>query len=590
MLLKFAAQYKLLKMKQEQYDREQEELERQAIEAATRLEQKRFERQAMKKVEEMRKKKEITKKKTEFFDACYDGEFEIAKKLLEKDPVLLLEATDNDGYAPLSAASNGGNVDLIQLLLDYGANPNARGEFHRTALWRAAFTGNTAAVDTLLNHGADPTFYDNSMQTPLAVAPADSACEAVLQEWTNNPEKREKTQALKEQVIEKMEAGRRKLGQLTRKQANERLEAVQTEIDLEEAQLAEAKRDASHRMREWSDKVTKRMMQAQFATMHGNAGGATPSSSSTSAPNDPSSITSQEEELYIREMASQLGLLKRKLEESVHRVEELKLKYQELQEELDPNAAGDSSRTSSKIKNLSVLPFKFLSDAVLRSAGPHAIVCYPRGGGTGSPWPLVWDTTGRAAVFFEYSGASTLKMWNYNDIRNMRRALLNCVRHDVPFVLDTLAAPIDSEHLSICLESLLPPRARARILGGTEEGADEKEIGNNALQVAAGLAPASSSKSKPEVEAKQQAAEVLRKEGILKLITTKRLFDEEDLLYNLLVDPAQDGAEFQKYEFAVDKKNFKFILLSSCETPDMDLMSKFHVVRVVANQSLGELL
>ena len=79
----------------------------------------------------------------------------------------------------------------------------------------------------------------------------------------------------------------------------------------------------------------------------------------------------------------------------------------------------------------------------------------------------------------------------------------------------------------------------------------------------------------------------------MKLIVSKRLFDQEDLLHDLLVDPLQDGNEFQKYEFAVERKNFKFILLSSCQTPDMDLLSKFHVVRVVANAAggaIGDLL
>ncbi len=70
------------------------------------------------------------------------------------------------------------------------------------------------------------------------------------------------------------------------------------------------------------------------------------------------------------------------------------------------------------------------------------------------------------------------------------------------------------------------------------------------------------------------------------LVLSKRLFTQEDLLYDLLVDPQLDGTEFQKHEFALETKNFKFILLSSCDTPDMDLLSRFHVVRVVANHGM----
>eukprot|EP00391_Amoebophrya_sp_Ameob2_P006264 CAMPEP_0178987830 /NCGR_PEP_ID=MMETSP0795-20121207/3486_1 /TAXON_ID=88552 /ORGANISM="Amoebophrya sp., Strain Ameob2" /LENGTH=263 /DNA_ID=CAMNT_0020679063 /DNA_START=342 /DNA_END=1133 /DNA_ORIENTATION=- len=120
-VLRFQAQFEFRRTKQALLA---EQLERETIEATARLEKKRFERQAVKKVEEMRKKKEQALKKTNFFDALYDGEAGEAQKLLEQDPKLLLEATDSDGHGPLAAAANGGSAEIVRMLLDYGCNPN----------------------------------------------------------------------------------------------------------------------------------------------------------------------------------------------------------------------------------------------------------------------------------------------------------------------------------------------------------------------------------------------------------------------------------------------------------------------------------
>lgn len=433
-----------------------------------------------------------------------------------------------------------------------------QGEFQRTALWRAAFSGNAEVAEILLQAGADPSLYDSSFQTPLAVCPHDSPCEEILNDWVQH--RGEETKALKEKLLEKLDAGRRKLGQLTRKQADARLEAVAAEIRKEEEKLELAKKEAAEGYRTWSEKVLKKIEQSTPP-----AGAPTSETSTTSSSSHvlargqeataPSSTSTNDAELYIREMASQLQLLKRKLEEAVHRVEELKLKYEELQDEIDPNSKKDNNL---KLQHLTILPFRLLSDAVLRGSGPHAITREMR-------FPLVWDSSGRAAVFFEYSGATLLRMWNMSDTRSMRRALLNCVRHDIPFVLDTMGAPIGVDHLEICLQYLLPNSVytRAGLLAGAplEGGAT------------------SSSQRTPT----SSALATLRREGILELVLSKRLFQEEDLLFELLVDAKVDGNEFQRYEFALEPKNFKFILLSSCETPDMALLGKFHVVRVVAN-------
>ena len=57
-----------------------------------------------------------------------------------------IDCSDANNNTPLSEASAGGYPDTIKLLLGLGANPNSRGQFGRTPLYRAAFAGHLAAV------------------------------------------------------------------------------------------------------------------------------------------------------------------------------------------------------------------------------------------------------------------------------------------------------------------------------------------------------------------------------------------------------------------------------------------------------------
>ena len=54
----------------------------------------------------------------------------------------------------LQAAAEQGHIEIVQLLLSAGANPNARGEFHATCLEAAVFKGHRKAVQVLLQSDA----------------------------------------------------------------------------------------------------------------------------------------------------------------------------------------------------------------------------------------------------------------------------------------------------------------------------------------------------------------------------------------------------------------------------------------------------
>jgi len=68
-----------------------------------------------------------------------------------------VERAHPDGATPLMAAARTGNVGAVRLLLEHGADPNAKDSFQeQTALMWAAAEGHLEVVDVLLNAGADP--------------------------------------------------------------------------------------------------------------------------------------------------------------------------------------------------------------------------------------------------------------------------------------------------------------------------------------------------------------------------------------------------------------------------------------------------
>ena len=80
------------------------------------------------------------------------------------------------GVTALMAAAARGFNELVNLLLEAGANPNAKeersklGEGRLTALHAAAEYGHATACKILLDHGADPNSTSQSSLTPLNYA------------------------------------------------------------------------------------------------------------------------------------------------------------------------------------------------------------------------------------------------------------------------------------------------------------------------------------------------------------------------------------------------------------------------------------
>src|SRR3954471_16317648 len=118
--------------------------------------------------------------------ACHTGDIERVRELLRQDPSLANTIGEHEGYyldagAPLSNAAAVGRLDIVQLLLDHGADPNLPEEQiapKGKALYSAVYHGHYDIAKLLLERGA------------FANPPVESSGDAlwIAQEW--RPDKR----------------------------------------------------------------------------------------------------------------------------------------------------------------------------------------------------------------------------------------------------------------------------------------------------------------------------------------------------------------------------------------------------------------
>src|SRR5262245_38513952 len=90
-----------------------------------------------------------------FFDACTNGDADTVRELAGKNPELV-RSINKQGWTGLHGAAQRGHREVVRLLLEHGADPNARepGD-HTYPLHWAAAQGQVEIVRALLDAGAD---------------------------------------------------------------------------------------------------------------------------------------------------------------------------------------------------------------------------------------------------------------------------------------------------------------------------------------------------------------------------------------------------------------------------------------------------
>lgn len=102
--------------------------------------------------------------------AAFFGHLDLAQELLEKGANPNIAASNQFKVAPLHSACATSNVKMATLLIQYGADVNAKQMQKVTPLHSAAHNGQTELVQLLVDNEADINATMDNGQTPLAMA------------------------------------------------------------------------------------------------------------------------------------------------------------------------------------------------------------------------------------------------------------------------------------------------------------------------------------------------------------------------------------------------------------------------------------
>jgi ankyrin repeat protein len=101
--------------------------------------------------------------------ACYDGILEIVQWLLNHGADV--NAQSNDPSVPINSAVGCGHLQVVRMLIEFNADINVRSKFGKGSLHLAASRhkndDHVGIMQLLLDHGANPNARDNNGSTPL---------------------------------------------------------------------------------------------------------------------------------------------------------------------------------------------------------------------------------------------------------------------------------------------------------------------------------------------------------------------------------------------------------------------------------------
>ena len=122
-------------------------------------------------------------KETPLHVSVRKGHVEITRVLLQHGADR--EARDIVGYKPLERAVTVGHVELVHVLLEYGADANACDRRGCTLLYIASWWESPTVIPLLLKHGADVKAQNKDNETPLHQARDEEVARLLLEHGAN---------------------------------------------------------------------------------------------------------------------------------------------------------------------------------------------------------------------------------------------------------------------------------------------------------------------------------------------------------------------------------------------------------------------
>jgi ankyrin repeat protein len=117
----------------------------------------------------------------DLYEACAAGSLERVRLLIGADPGLV-NSFSPDGFAPVALAAFFGHPEIVEALIEAGADVNAqaRNAMKVAAIHAAVAARDLRSVEILLRNGADPNLEQQQGFTPMQAAVANGD-EAIVQ-------------------------------------------------------------------------------------------------------------------------------------------------------------------------------------------------------------------------------------------------------------------------------------------------------------------------------------------------------------------------------------------------------------------------
>merc|ERR1719367_216378 len=96
-----------------------------------------------------------SQKEERLWNAASQGDLATVRELIKTTFVDTTEGSSSGSWTPLIPAAGNGHKDIVQILLDNGANINHPANDAFTALMQAAYLGRKDVVQLLLDRGAN---------------------------------------------------------------------------------------------------------------------------------------------------------------------------------------------------------------------------------------------------------------------------------------------------------------------------------------------------------------------------------------------------------------------------------------------------
>lgn len=324
--------------------------------------------------------------------ASFEGDLKEMKRLVEMEHADLF-AKDGQGNYAIGEAAVNGQVEAIEYLVTHGADPNARGEYDRTPLWRAAFNSHTEAIRALLERGADPRLRAQG-QDPEELCGAEG--KAVIKSWDLS-----KTDAL----LAKQQAAAAEREKARKAEAQVISDALSSSADEVKIKLDTKQKELLHHKQEYEKRIF------EYDLVH----------------HDPSKGSE------LKQVALDcVKTAEAEIASSAQEVQALQEAYFSLRTQLalhNHDELGDAVEGTE-------FPFKKLADVVFEDTDN----LWKSSG----KWPVVFDPSARARTFLKYRNVIFVDSFSPKQMEAdaLRRSVLGALRYGKPLVLDLRDVPM----------------------------------------------------------------------------------------------------------------------------------------------------